>query len=139
MLGFNPSVQKRQTNVKSPARWSYIAVCTEFGIDRKTLTKKVFEAEIVPGEDGLFSTKQIMDALTGDMKAQRLRLVKSMAENSELKAQKHRGELLPAKDVLSHLSLVFFVMRSEILSSSMTDTEKRSVLSHLADIDVAKL
>jgi hypothetical protein len=132
-------MQKRQTNVVSPVRWSLISAATEFVVDRKTLQKKLIDAELLPGDDGLYSTKQVMDALTGDMKQQRLRLVKAMAENGELKNQKHKGELLKATDVLECLSKTFHVIKQEITSSPLPPDTIRSILSHLSDIDVTTL
>jgi phage terminase Nu1 subunit (DNA packaging protein) len=117
-----------------------MSAATEFLVDRKTLQKKLIEAELVPGEDGLYSTKQVMDALTGDMKAQRLRLVKALAENSELKNKKHKGESLDAREVSEALSAVFYAMRSEILGTvGMPEHLSRSLLTRLSSIDPAKL
>jgi hypothetical protein len=75
----------------------------------------------------------------GGSKALRDREVKARAENWELKNDELRKLYLPAKSVEDCLIKTFAVMKSELMASSLSENEKRSLLMHLADIDVTTL
>jgi hypothetical protein len=130
-------VEKQITNCPTePIRWSLKAICREFQVNRVTLQRRMTEAKVIAGKDGLYSTRDILIALTGgDYLAERLRKIKAEATNMELRNQERRRLLLPAKSVETALIFTFAVMKNEIWSSSMTESEKRSVLSHLVDIN----
>jgi hypothetical protein len=133
-------VEKRLTNVKSPLRWSIESACREFAINRKTLERRLSETSTVPGEDTCFSTQQILAAVTGgDLRSERLRLVRAQSEHMELKNKTHRDELLPRDEVYEMMSGTFLAMRGLILGSPIPEEMKRSLLLSLKNIDVESL
>jgi hypothetical protein len=130
-------MQTRNTNCPTePLRWSLKAICREFEVNRQTLQRRLTEARIIAGEDGLYSTHDVLAALSGDLRQERLRKVKAEATNMGLRNQERRHELLEAKEVSRVLEATFQVMRAEILGSAFSDEAKRSLLSHLADIEI---
>jgi hypothetical protein len=43
----------------------------EFGLDRKTLRKRIRQAGIEPGQDGKFSIRQMCEVVFGDLTTER--------------------------------------------------------------------
>src|SRR4051812_24982663 len=69
-------------------RWTVEHAATEFGLDRRTLAKRLRDESIEPGGDGKFSTRDICDALFGmnprDMKdRQHAELLRVQTENAK--------------------------------------------------------
>jgi hypothetical protein len=134
---FNFAMGKRQTNIGSePLRWSLDAVEREFGVGRKTMQRRLVDAEINPGPDGLYTTGQIFTALSGDLKAARLKKLVGEAEQVQLRNAITKRQMLEASSVYSCLEKVFVVMKAEILGSGIPQEMKHSLLSHLSEIEV---
>ena len=131
-------MEKHITNCPTePLRWSLQSACREFAINRTTLQRRFSETGIIAGQDGLYSTRDIMSAIIGgSISAEKLRKVKGEADNLELKNAERRRDSLPATEVYSCLEKTFIVMRQEILGSGIPEDLKRSLLSHLAEIEV---
>jgi hypothetical protein len=132
---------KRQTNVRSPLRFSIEAACVEFCINRKTLVRRLAETNTVPSaEDECYSTQQILIAISGgDLRSERLKLIRSQREHMDLVNAEHRRELSPKNEVYEMMSGTFHAMRGHILGSGIPEEMKRSLLQSLADIDVESL
>jgi hypothetical protein len=112
----------------------------ETGITRKTLQNRLAAAEIQAGEDGLFTTQQILVAVAGaDIRQERLREVRARATNMELRNAERERRLLPAASVYHVLSQVYEVMQAELLSSNLPIDLRNSLMSHLAEIDVESI
>ena len=117
-------------------RWTLHKACAEFAINRRTLERRLSESETVSGPDGCYSTLQIMTALTGDIRAERLRKVREEADHIALKNAEARRELLPAKDLYRVLESTFTVIRQEIIGSQLPEDTRNSILSHLVECEV---
>jgi hypothetical protein len=129
---------RRQTNIgPEQLRWSLDAAERETGTSKKTFQTRLRDAEIQPGADGLFSTKQILLGITGsDIRQERLREVKARATNMELRNAEREKLLLPASSVRHVLEQTFLVMQAELLGSDLPIDLRNSLMSHLKDIDV---
>jgi hypothetical protein len=135
-------VPKPKSNLPTePLRWSLYRAAIECGTTEPTLQKRLQDVGEKPDpRTHTFSTLQIVTAMTmGGSKALRDRAVKARAENWELKNDELRKLYLPAKSVEDCLIKTFAVMKSELMASSLSENEKRSLLMHLADIDVTTL
>jgi hypothetical protein len=108
-----------------PIRWNVEQAAGEFGRDRKTVAKLIRTAGIEPGEDGRYSTRDIVAALFGDLRSETTREKKARANLLELEEEKQRGRLLDAEQVYRAYESVFIVLRQKILAStSLLDDEK---------------
>ena len=110
-------------------RWTIHKAATEFGIDQKTLSTKL--AEVEPGADKLYSTRQIADALFDDAKAEKVRLTQEQTRKYKLANDKKAGEQVDAETVFKAYEGVFICLRQTIMGSNMTDAEKAECLAQL--------
>ena len=124
------------TNIgKTLLRWSTLAAEREFQVDRKTIAKRLSDAEISAGEDGLFKTTDIAGAIYGgDLHAERLRECRERADNLSLKNKELRGDVVDGQELRRSLENLFTFLRQEILGNQdLTDQAKKSLLSHLEE------
>ncbi len=130
-------MEKRITNIPTePCRWSLMSACKEFEINRMTLQSRLSGAGIIVGEDGLYSTHDILAAVMGDIRAERLRKTREEADHVAIKNAEARKELIPATEVLRVLESTFTVIKQEILGSQLPEDTRRSILLHLSECEV---
>ena len=128
----------RREKTTGPIRWTLHKACSEFVINRKTLESRLVEASLVAGEDGCFSTQQIMTAITGDIHGERLLKTRAERESVELKNARIRREYVSTAEVSRCMSATIVLIRQEILGSILPEDVKHSILRHLADIKPPK-
>ncbi len=78
-----------------PIRWTRQAAAAEFELDAQTLSNRLLAASISAGDDGRFSTKQILAAVMGDRGAALTAKAKAEAENWQLRNECIRRERIP--------------------------------------------
>jgi hypothetical protein len=120
-----------------PLRWTIERAAMEFGLDRKTLSKRIVASSITPGDDGHFSTSEICAAVYSDSKAAKTALDVSHRENYELK----NGELarkFADKELFQKLSDdMVLVLRQKISDDSrIPEAAKIEILKDIQNIDV---
>lgn len=115
-------------------RWTITEAAPEFGIDRATLTKRIKEASIECGEDGKYSTKQILAATFGDMDGEKLLLIREQRKSVENENRKFSRDWIPIKDAVRAWSSRVVAAKQAIVGSKLTEAEKRELLNHLAEI-----
>jgi hypothetical protein len=125
------------TNVPTePLRWSLIAACREFAINRVTLQRRFTEVGIAAGSDGLYGTADIVSAIMGgSIAAEKLRKTTAEATNMEIKNSTAKRDYLPRQEVLSCMEGTFHEMAATIKGSGVDESLKRSLLQSLADIE----
>ena len=79
----------------APFRWTLGLAATEFGADRRTLSTRAKTSGQVPGEDGKFSTRQIVTILHGDLAGEKLRKLRADADLAELERDALTKESIP--------------------------------------------
>jgi hypothetical protein len=122
-------METERSNVPSqPLRWSVYLAAREFNLDRSTLAKRLANAEIPPGSDGLYSTGQILKAVVGDIDDVRLRKLIAQARQEELKTAQMEQQLAPVYTISQRLQSVVLAIRSAILSCSEISVDKQDEL-----------
>ena len=135
--------------VAKSIRWTTEKSASEFGIDRKTLTKRIRKAGIEPGDDGKFSTSQICAAIFGDKASEELRKTREEADKLALHNAEKRGQLVELSAVESawqdivvsirtHIQLVPGKIQSRLrLDEEQTKQVERDVDEVLRDLGKA--
>lgn len=117
-------------------RWTVERAALEFGIDRKTLTKRIAARGITPGDDGHFSTREICGAAFSDGEVARAALAVSQTENYDLKNKALAGEL-GDKELFQKLSdSMVLLLRQKISDSQMPEALKLEILKDIQKINV---
>lgn len=116
-------------------RWSLNSAATNFEIDRKTLTKQIAAAGVIPGEDGEFSTADICRAVFGDLKGDCIRAQtrahNELADERALNNAAMRGELIERSRVDALVSKVLIAIRATVLGSALERESKDDILREL--------
>lgn len=96
-------------------RWTLTMAASEIPtIARETLAKRLKALDIQPGEDGMFSTGQILRAAFGDIESERKRKVTGEADKIELDNAKTKGELVEVVVVKSNWDDVALITKQGI-------------------------
>ena len=102
----------------------------EFGVDRRVLERSLADINAMP-IGGKFTIRDCHNACSGDIEAQKLRLVREQADSVAIKNATARGELVELTAVTSHMENVFVSIRSGILASGLLSEEKNDLLKTL--------
>jgi len=111
----------------------------EFGCDRKTIAKALARESIEPGEDGKYSTADIIAVTFGDQDAADLRLTLAQAEQIERKNRVAAGRLIDVDAVIRFNEQVAAAMRERVLALDIPHTTKEALLGDLQKLDDSAL
>lgn len=116
-------------------RWSTDHAAREFGCDRRTIDKNLARESIEPGEDGKFSTAQIIAATFGDRDAEELREIRERADKLAIENRRRRGELIPIEQVYAYFSGVLIAFREKILALPIEQQDRDDILRDFQKIE----
>jgi hypothetical protein len=126
-------VRPRGNIVRKPLRWSIDAAAPEFGMGVNTLRKLLNQASVAPGEDGCYSTAQLLSAIYGRMHEEKLKTQEQLTKKYELANRTAEGALLNRDALMAGFSQLADSLKSVIMSSTqMTRTEKEDFLRNLS-------
>lgn len=109
----------------------------EFGINPRTLTARIKQSGLVPGDDGKYSTKDISIAVFGDLERERIRLTSAEADAQEMKNRTLAGELVNVEEFRKDYAEVYVEMVRIIRGSGLSETEQDTLLKALSKIHQA--
>src|SRR5690349_1073730 len=115
-------------------RWTVERASTEFDINPRTLSGRLKQHGILPGDDGKFSTLQILDAKFGDLEGERIRKMKAEADQIEMENAEASGRLLDVTDFTNSIAPAVVEMKRIIRSSKLSDEEQDLLLSQLSKL-----
>lgn len=108
--------------------WTIETAAAEFGINPRTLSGKIKRYGIKPDRAGAFTTKQICEAVFGDIENEKLRLVKEQADKISIENKQSLRELVPASEFGKIVNLGLESIRATILSASNIESHDRDKL-----------
>jgi hypothetical protein len=117
-----------------PVRWTRQHAAAEFGLDAQTLSKRLTAASISAGDDGRFSTSQIVAAVFGDRASALTAKAKAEAENWTLRNEVIRKERIPLEIVAQINDHACTAIRHIILASPLPDEAKQDIFEELRGI-----
>jgi hypothetical protein len=115
-------------------RWTINRAGIEFGLSPKTVASRVKAAGILPGKDGRFSTADVHRAICGDYERARTRKMEEEALHATLENQKAKGALVDVADFRARYERTYLGVRSVIMNSGLSDTDKDRILNDLAKL-----
>lgn len=118
----------------NPIRWTIEHAASEWGVDRKTLSKYIRTSGVLAGEDGMFSTRDIDRALNSDGEAARAALAVSQKNKCDLQVEALAGRLVDPKQCQQLWDSAMVALRTKIADSKLSDAEKRELLKDLQSI-----
>jgi len=132
-------MSKTKTPRNQAVRWSTDKAAKEFGVDWRTLAKALAREGIKPGDDGKWSTREVVAALFGDQDAADLRLTLAQAEAIERKNRVAAGRLIDVDAVILFNEQVAAAMRERVLALDIPHTTKEALLGDLQKLDDSAL
>jgi hypothetical protein len=117
-----------------PIRWTIAHASSEFDKHRDTLAKALKRLGILPGEDGMFSTLEIVRACFGDDYIERVDGLRKDNELKDIEIATLRREMLPSDDVVRVWGNIAVAIRQVIKGSSLSDTEKNECFRQLREL-----
>jgi hypothetical protein len=106
----------------------------EFNFSIPTLRAALAKNSAVPGEDGCFSTQQIVDSLFGALHLEKIRTQRATTERITLENQITRAEVLNRSALEQAFSGVADAMVSIISRSGLSKDERGDLQRELASI-----
>lgn len=119
-----------------PIRWTVDQAASEFGLDRKTLAKRMKSTGVVPGKDSKFSTADICRAVFTDGEAARAALAVSQKEHYDLKNGKLSDRFADAELFQQISDGMVLILRQKISEAPIPEETKISILKEIQNIDV---
>lgn len=108
--------------------------CGEFGINPRTLSGRIKQLGILPGDDGKYSTKEIAAAVYGDLEREKIRLTSAEADAQEVKNRVQAGELVDVEEFKRFYAAIYVEMVRIIRASTLSETDQDNLLTSLAKI-----
>jgi transposase-like protein len=122
-------------------QWSIDAAATEFGIDRRTLRKRLQQAGVSTGRGITYSTAQILDAMRTatdgeqlDGEAAMARLNEEKADEVAMRNASARMELIHAEDLFRRFGPLMTDLVATIEASPLSDQAKDDMRGKIAAI-----
>ena len=106
----------------------------EFGVDVRTLRKRIRQAGIEPGMDQKYSIKQICAAVFGDLIGERTREARLRGDKLELELSLLKKQAIPTERVFEFLQNCFVAIKSKITSSHLSEVEQHQILNDLVGL-----
>ena len=123
--------RRSKLNVPAAAlRWSVERVGIEFGLASATLRKSLAKSSATADQDGLFTTRQVVDALFGTLAVEKLATQKEVRRKLELENAITTGSVLDRGSLSKVFALIADAISSRIMScNELSRTAKEDILS----------
>ena len=120
-----------KSNVPAAAlRWSVERAGIEFGLASVTLRKSLAKSSATADQDGLFTTRQVVDALFGSLAVEKLATQKEVRRKLELENAITTGSVLDRGSLSKVFALIADAISSRIMScNELSRTAKEDILS----------
>jgi hypothetical protein len=114
-----------------PIRWTQRMVAAEFGVNERTVSKKLTDARTTPGPDNKYATKDVIDALYDDIQVVRKRLLNAQADRIEFDLKVADGSKIDEQDVREMDEQIYVAIRQTVIASHLNDFEQAALLAEL--------
>jgi hypothetical protein len=116
----------------TPLCWSLDAASFEFAMSATTLRKLLNQASIAPGEDGCYSTTQLLSGVYGRMHEEKLRTQEQLTKKYELANRTAEGNLLDWAALMQGFSQLADALVNVVMTDrNLTRESKEDFLRNL--------
>jgi hypothetical protein len=121
-------------------RWTVGLAATEFGNDRKFITRQLKADNAIPGADGKYSTRQIVDAILGSTKLEREAREARHRQTIDEATQAHNdlelqeGKLCYVSQVRDRVADLFTQAVQTVKHWDVSEQKKKQVIKTLAEL-----
>ena len=119
-------------------RWSVNRAAGETGFARQTIANYLAASQAKPGEDGCYSTQEIMSAIYGDMDGEKLRKIRAEADLAEMERDERNRSLIPAPIVEAVWLDVMTNLRGVVLAFEMSKEQRHQLIKLLRAIPISE-
>lgn len=117
-----------------PLRWSVEQAASEFPINPRTLASRLKKGGILAGDDGRWSTIQILEAVCGTLEGEKIRKTKAEADQIEMENAEAEKRLVDVTEFVNSMAPVYVEMKRLIRTSRLTDAEQDLLLTEMAKL-----
>ena len=126
-------VRPRGNIPRKPLRWSIDAAAPEFTMSVNTLRKLLNQASVAPGDDGCYSTAQLLSAIYGRMHEEKLRTQQQLTKKYELANKTAEGNLLDRAALMAGFSQLADALVNVVMTDqNLTHESKEDFLHNLS-------
>ena len=130
--------RRSKSNVPAAAlRWSVERVGIEFGLASATLRKSLAKSSATADQDGLFTTRRVVDALFGSLAAEKLATQKELRRKLELENAIKTASVLDRGALSRSFALIDDAISTRIMSSELSRAVKEDILKDLSSWPLA--
>jgi hypothetical protein len=120
----------------SPLRWTIMKAAVEFDRDRKTISDRLKRQNVIPGDDGMFSTMQILHGVFGSVELEKFGKLQTEHELLKEELAAVRKTVLPTDDVIRVWADIAIAIRQIVKGSNLSDAEKNECLRQIRELKV---
>ena len=117
-------------------RWSVERAAPGFGITGHTLRRLLAKNSVTPDADGLYSTKQITDAVYGGLSEEKLATQRQLTRKYQLENAITEASVLDKAALSQGFAQVADAISARIMSSELSREAKADLLRDLSTIPV---
>lgn len=97
--------------------WTAAQAAKEWGLDPKTMAKRIRAAGLDVAKGKKYSTAEITQAVVGDKQSEQIREIRARADLLELERRQKEGEVVDCAAMEKRIADVFAPLRSALLSA----------------------
>lgn len=130
-----PTKSKRRVGrpETEPLRWNLQQAEREFGPKRDTLSIRARALGIMPGDDGCYTSRNILAMIAGDKETETIGKIKAEREFYELRNEETRRQRIPIELIAPVYETMFRNVRGIIMASRLSDNDKQDIFAELRE------
>jgi hypothetical protein len=105
-----------KTAEEARLRWTLMRAAREFDIAKDTLRRRLGECHQQPAADGTYTTRQLTEAIYGDLYGAKLRTQSEQAEKLRIENEVSRGELLSRRELMRGFTQIADAINARVMS-----------------------
>jgi hypothetical protein len=118
-------------------RWNLESASREFSFSIPTLRSALAKNSAVAGEDGCFSTQQVVESIFGALHLEKIRTQREVTEKLHIENAVSKGELLNKRELAKGLAAIADALIHRIRASELSRRAQDDLLADIAGIPLS--